>query len=87
MSIAVPRQGNQLANNANPMLVAWSLKWETAVVDYLQEFNVYTFSVYIVNSARRSQMRQLIIQEMPGAGKSLNEPIQLCAKSKPSFDQ
>lgn len=87
MSIAVPRQGNQLANNPNPMLVAWPLKWETAIVDYLQEFNVYTFSVYIVNSARRNQMRQLIIQEMPGAGKSLNEQIQLCAKSKPSFDQ
>ena len=68
MSIAVPRQGNQLANNANPMLVAWPLEWETAIVDYLQEFNVYTFSVYIINSAGRSQMSQLIIQEMPGAG-------------------
>jgi len=67
MAIAVPMQGDQLANNANPLLVAWPLQRETAIVDDLQEYNVYTFSVFIVNSAGRSQMSQIIIQELPGA--------------------
>ena len=68
MSIAVPMQGDQLANNANPMLVAWPLQRETAIVDDLQEYSVYTFSAFIVNSAGRSQTSQIIIQELPGAG-------------------
>ena len=68
MNIAIPSQGNPLTNNANPLLVVRPVQWESAVVDDLQEYSVYTFSVFIANSAGRSQMSQPIMQEMPGAG-------------------
>jgi len=76
---AFPTQGNPLVNNPNPRHATVPLQQETVVVDHLQEYFVYEFSVFIQNAAGRSEMSVAIIQEMPGAGRfhSTSEGMQL----------
>ena len=67
-NIAIPTPGNPLANNPDPRHATVPLQWEMVVLDDLQEYHVYDFSVFIENAAGRSEMSMAIMQELPGAG-------------------
>ena len=66
---AIPTPGNPLANNPDPRHATVPLEPEIAILDDLQEYHVYEFSVFIANTAGRSDMSMAIIQGLPGAGK------------------
>jgi len=60
-----PTQGNPLVNNPNPRHATVPLQQETVVLDHLQEYFVYEFSVFMENAAGRSEMSVAFIQEFP----------------------
>ena len=78
-----PTQGNPLVNNPNSRHATVPLQNETVVLDHLQEYFVYEFSVFMENAAGRSEMSVAIIQELPGAGRfhSNSEGMQLLLSS------
>ncbi len=65
---ALPSPGQHLINNPDPRIVAVPLHREHFVIGGLEEFHVYTFTLYLANSAGRSVTSNPIIQELPGAG-------------------
>ena len=67
-NITIPTPGNPLANNPDPRHATAPLQWEMVVLDDLQEYHVYEFSVFIENAAGRSEMSMAIMQGLPGAG-------------------
>ena len=71
---AIPTPGNPLANNPDPRHATAPLRWEMVVLDDLQEYHVYEFSVFIENAAGRSEMSMAIMQGLPGAGRFHNTP-------------
>ena len=66
---AFPTQGNPLINNLDPRHATVPLQQEIVVLDDLQEYHVYEFSVFIANTAGQSEMSMAIIQGLPGAGR------------------
>ena len=66
---AFPTHRNPLANNLDPILASLPLRQEIVVLDDLQEYHIYEFSVFIANAAGRSEMSMAIIQGLPGAGR------------------
>ena len=64
-----PTPDKPLSNNPDPHLVSLPLVYESTVVEGLQEFQVYQFSVVMVNAAGQSDTSTPIIQELPGSGK------------------
>ena len=69
---AFPTQGNPLINNPDPRHATVPLQQEIALLDDLQEYHVYEFSVFIANTAGQSEMSMAIIQGLPGAGKFIS---------------
>ena len=66
---AIPTRSNPLVNNPDPRHATVPLQNETVILDHLQEYFVYEFSVFMENAAGRSEMSVAIIQELPGAGR------------------
>ena len=64
-----PTPDKPFSNNPDPHLVSLPLVYESTVVEGLQEFQVYQFSVVMVNAAGQSDTSMPIIQELPGSGK------------------
>ena len=66
---SIPSAGVPLQNDLDPLTAGLPLQMETAVVSNLQEYFVYQFAIYFVNSVGESDGTAPIIQEMPQAGK------------------
>ena len=67
-SISIPQPGLSLVNNHDPQFVTLPLQEESVLIEYLEEYYVYSFVVYLENTEGLSAASQTIIQEMPQAG-------------------
>ena len=68
---SIPLPGVPLQNDPDPRTVGLPLQMETAVVNNLQEYFVYQFSIFFGNSIGASDGTVPIIQNMPQAGKEV----------------
>lgn len=64
----IPSTGFPLANSPDPKVAFPPLKQESILIEGLEEYHVYRFSVTMFNSAGQSDMSIPIIQELPGRG-------------------
>ena len=69
---ALPSPQQPLFNSPDPRVVTQPLHREILVINGLHEYHAYMFTVYMANSAGRSELTTPIIQELPGAGKSVH---------------
>ena len=68
-SVAYAPSGRQrLLNNPDPRLTVTPLVWEELEISGLQEYFVYSFTMYYENSAGRSDSSDVIDINMPSAG-------------------
>lgn len=68
LSVSIPQPGFPLANNPDPTRISLPLQTEMVLLEDLQEYYVYQFTVYLQNSAGRSESSQSVTQQLPGAG-------------------
>ena len=59
---------SEMTNNPDPTIATLPLKRESALVNMLEEFYVYRFSVFLENAVGHSNISGLITVEMPPAG-------------------
>lgn len=64
----IPRVGSPLANSPDPKVALPPLKRENVLIEGLEEYHIYRFSVIMFNSAGQSDASIPIIQELPGRG-------------------
>ena len=67
----VPSSHQSLNNNLDPTLAISPLVWEELQINGLQEYYVYTFSIYYENSAGRSVSSFDVELDMPPAGRAV----------------
>lgn len=67
-----PSSRQRLLNNPDPRLATEPLVWEELVIEGLQEYFVYSLSVYYENSAGRSDRSDPVELNMPPAGNNYN---------------
>ncbi len=66
LELTVPSPGQELANERDPTIVDYPLLPEVAVVDSLEEYHIYSVSIYTENSAGRSPSTMpIMIETMP----------------------
>lgn len=65
-----PSSRQRLLNNPDPRLTVTPLVWEELEIAGLQEYFVYSFTMYYENSAGRSDSSDDVELNMPSAGKS-----------------
>ncbi len=63
-----PLARQALRNNPDPRLISSPLVWEEHEIDGLQEYFVYSVSVYYENSAGRSDSSEVVELNMPPDG-------------------
>lgn len=63
-----PSSRQRLLNNPDPRLTVIPLVWEELEISGLQEYFVYSFTMYYENSAGRSDNSDVIELNMPPAG-------------------
>ena len=63
-----PSIGQPLSNNPDPRLATPPLVWEEREITGLQEYVVYSVSIYYENSAGRSESSDSVELNMPPAG-------------------
>jgi hypothetical protein len=66
-----PPARQRLRNNPDPRLTVTPLVWEELEIDGLQEYFVYSFTIFYENSAGRSESSDVIEINMPPAGNRL----------------
>ena len=66
-----PSSHQSLNNNPDPTLAISPLVWEELQINGLQEYYVYTFSIYYENSAGRSVSSFDVELDMPPAGRAV----------------
>ena len=71
-----PTGRQQLNNDPDPRLTVLPLEEEVLEIDGLQEYFVYSFSVYYENSAGRSGSSDTVELNMPAAGN--DQHLQYC---------
>ena len=68
--ISVPPPGYLLSNSPDPALVSLPLKTESVVIENLEEFHSYSFTVYQENSEGIGPLSMTVIQDTPEDGKN-----------------
>lgn len=68
MTLVSRLPSSQLSNNPDPVLVRSPLTWEETVVEGLQAYYVYSFSVSCENSAGRSPNSGAVELDLPFSG-------------------
>ena len=69
-TIFIPQSEQQLVNSRDPRLVSLPLRPESAFIDELEEYHLYSFAVYQENSEGVSLLSESVTQEMPEDGKT-----------------
>lgn len=68
---SIPQPGSSLTNNPDPRLATVPLQSETVLLENLEEYYLYQFTVHVQNSAGESTMSNSVTQEMPEGGEQL----------------
>ena len=63
-----PSSRQRLRNNPNPILATTPLAQEELEIDGLQEYFVYSISIFFENSAGRSDSSDSVMLDLPPAG-------------------
>ena len=61
--------GLQLANIQDPGVVPLPLRLESVLIEQLEEYHIYRFTVQQANAEGVSLLSEAVLQEMPEAGK------------------
>ena len=69
-SFLIPQLGTPLANDPDPRIVTLPLQSERALIQLLEEFYVYRFTVYLNNSIGQSNASSSVVVELPPSGNS-----------------
>ena len=70
-AMAFPSLGQLPVNSLDPRVASLPIRHESLTVEELHEYHVYEFSVYLANSAGRSEVSNPILQELPATGNFL----------------
>ena len=67
-TVSIPQPGRTLANAHNPTLVSLPLRPESAFIDQLEEYCLYSFTVNQANIEGMGPISENVTQEMPLGG-------------------
>ena len=77
-TFSIPQAGMPLVNNPDPRIVTSPLQFESVVINSLEEFYVYRFTVFLENSVGQSDTSSSITVEMPASGNVQIHAARLC---------